>query len=931
MYDLTVRVLGTFEVAVDRRVVALTAGRLRTLLAVLAMSAGKVLPMDHLAAVVWGERLPGNARRSLQTYAGRLRAILGGVRIESAAAGLALHTDPDNVDALRFVRLLDEAGHQPTMGAERARLGEALDLWRGEPYEGVSSEWLHENHAPGLVERYLSALERRIDIDLADGRHRDLEAEVRELIARHPLRESLWVRLLVALGQSGRHAEALEAYEAVRKRIVAELGVDPGPDLRRVHAELVAGVAPAVAHDVVPPTRPGMTPQQLPPDIDCFAGRRDQLAALDGLIAGGSGMPSATVCVITGTAGVGKTTLAVRWARRAAVHFPDGQLHANLQGYGPSKEATEPTNVLRGFLDAFNVPLERIPDNVAARTALLRSLLADKRVLVLLDNARDAEQVRPLLPSSRGCLAVITSRNDLAGLVVAEGARPVSLDVLSPDESRQLLAVRLGEDRVVREPAAVRAIIGSCARLPLALAIVAARATLNPSLPLGELAADLRDSRDELDILETGDDATSVRAVFSWSHRLIAPETARLFRLLGMHPSPEMSVAAAASLAECPVPRARALLVRLHRANLVDESGRDRYRMHDLLWAYARELVAQQHNEEERHAAVCRLLDHYTATAFAAERLLDPLRDPITAPNGGPVAEPSDKHGAFAWFATERQTLLAACKQAADHGSDRHVYQLAWALTTFLDRHGLWHDWAWIQRAALEAAERLGGDSEIAHANRILARASTRLRRYADANKHFTRAVDLYRALGDPVGQATTHINLGWMYECQEDFATALHHNELALELFERSGHEVGQAKVLNAIGWDYTKLGDHRTALTYCERALRLNEDLDDRFGQAETWDSLGYVHLHLSDHKQSIVCYEHAIALHVELGMTVLMDSVLRDMGDAHRASGDLAAARACYAQSLELMEEQGHPGADELRARLRSCAEEENRAAG
>jgi len=917
MRGFAVRVLGPFEVVAAGEPVRLTTGRLRTLIVVLAMSAGRAVSVDELASAVWGERLPANPRRSLQTYAGRLRAVLGDVRIDSTAAGFALRIDPENVDALRFVRLLDDAARQGDATAERARLADALRLWRGEPYDGVDSDWLREHQAPRLTERYLSAIERRIDLDVALGGRGDLAAESAELgalTARHPLRESLWARLLTVLGQAGRFAEALESYEAVRARIAADLGVDPSPELRRVHEELVAGRSPAARRD----PRPTVIPRQLPARIERFAGRGDALAALDDLLAAAAHTPTAPVGVITGTAGVGKTTLAVRWANQVAGRFPDGQLHANLSGFGPG-EAFAPAEVLRDFLAAFNVPPERVPLTVGAQASLFRSLLAGKRVLVLLDNARDADQVRPLLAGSPGCLTLVTSRNDLAGLIVTDGAHPVPLDVLSPADARQLLEDRLGPDRVAAERAAADAIVDACACLPLALAIVAARATLNPALPLAALAVELRDSRDDLTALDTGEEVTSVRAVFSWSHRAVPPEAARLYRLLGLHPAADVSVAAAASLAALPVSRTRTVLAQLQRTNLINERGSGRYRIHDLLRIHARELAVRQHDEADRHDATRRLVDHYLHSAFAADRLLDPRRDPIASgpPAGGvTVADLADQDRAVEWLRTERPVLLAIANLAVAHGFDIQVWQLAWALTTFLDRQGHWHDWAATQLAALGAAERLDDRGKVARAHGALARALTRLHDYDAARTHFTSAVEMFGAIGDPVGEAITHINLGWMYERREDFGHALIHNKQAFSLFEKCGHEVGQANVLNAIGWDHARLGDHRVALTYCERALELSRTLDHRFGQAEAWESLGYIHLQLGDHATSIACYGHALDLFSDLGAPALAATVLRGIGDACRRAGDTAAARTHYQRSLKTLEELNDPAADELR---------------
>lgn len=819
---MSVRVLGPFEVRVDDHPVPLSAGRLRTLLAVLAMSASKPVSVDHLVAAVWGERLPRNATRSLQTYAGRLRSALDGARIDSTASGFAMGIDPDDVDALRFVRLLDESAGQHRADARRALLTEALGLWRGEPFEGIDSAWLRDTDSPRLVERYLSALEKRIDLDLADGRYDELAAELGDLVARYPLRESMWVRLLMALGQAGRIAEALESYEVVRGRIADELGVEPGSELRRVHAVLVAGHAPGGSRDGGTPADTLVTPRQVPANIERFAGRRDALATLDGLLVDDRNSPSTSVCAITGSAGVGKTTLAVWWANKVADRFPDGQLYVDLCGFGKCDEATDPVDVLCVFLDTLGVPPNRMPANVGAQAGLFRSLLTGKRVLIVLDNARDADQVRPLLPHAPGCLTVITSRNDLAGVVVTEGAHPVPLDMPPPAECRQLLEARLSQDRMAKEADAIESIISSCGRLPLALAIVAARAALNPSLSLSTLAGELHDARDDLDVLDTGDDATNVRAVFSWSQRAITPEAAWLLRLLGLHVAPEISVGAAASLAGWSTARAKASLVQLHRTNLVNQLGPDQYRIHDLLWIYVRELAERHHTENERDAAVRRMFDYYLHTAYAAGRLLDPARDAITlsacrdaitlpaCDDAVPLENLQDRDSARAWLTRERQVLLAACKHAADSGFHDHVWRLAWVLTTVFDRQGHWHNRETAQRAAVDAAERLADRSARTRAHEALARAMTRLHQY----------------------------------------------------------DEVGLAKVLNEAGWNCVERGDHLAALAYYEYALSLSAYVGDRLGQAESWENLGYVRMYDDDHDQSVRCYRRALELLEELG---------------------------------------------------------------
>jgi len=346
--------------------------------------------------------------------------------------------------------------------------------------------------------------------------------------------------------------------------------------------------------------------------VASFVGRSGHLRALDALLQDQGAAPTAVVIsAIAGMAGVGKTALAVHWAHRVAGRFPDGQLYVNLRGFDPGGAGLDPGQALHGFLEAFGVPPARIPEDLAAQSGLFRSLLAGKRMLVLLDNARSAEQVRPLLPGSPGCLAIVTSRDKLAGLVATEGARPLALDLLTAADARDLLARRLGADRVAAEPAAIACIIAACARLPLALTIAAARAATSPTFPLAAIAAELREAASALDPFDAGESATDVRTVFSWSYRALSAPAARMFRLLGLHPGPDVAVTAAASLAAVPPGQARALLAELTRAHLLAEHAPGRYAFHDLLRAYASELASAQECPADRASAVHRLLDHY--------------------------------------------------------------------------------------------------------------------------------------------------------------------------------------------------------------------------------------------------------------------------------------------------------------------------------
>ena len=919
---LEVGLLGPLRVSVAGRPVALPAGRLSALLAVLAMSAGQTVSVDRLATALWGEDLSVDARANLQTNVRRLRRLLGAEMIATRGGGYALEVEPDQVDAVRFVRLLDLAAAAPDPATQRDRLAEALGLWRGTPFEGVRSDWLEHTQSPRLQERYLAGLERRIDLDLADGTQVDLAAELGELTGHYPLRESLWVRLLVVLERSGRPAEALERYEAIRVRLAEELGTDPGPELQRVHADLLAGRPPRLPGGA-PPTTVLVVPRQLPADTDAFTGRDAALKTLNRLLdAQHQATPRAVaISVIAGTAGIGKTALAVHWAHRVADRFPDGHLYVNLRGFDPSGSPTAPAEAVRGFLDALGVPPQAVPASLEAQTGLYRSLLAGRRMLVVLDNARDAGQVAPLLPGAPGCLVLVTSRHQLPGLVAA-GAHPVALDLLSRHEAVQLLTRRLGHHRVAAEPDATEELVTRCVGLPLALAIVAARAATHPQLPLAALSGQLGEARDGLDGFDGGDIATNARAVLSWSYRSLGPPAARLFRLLGLHPGPDLSAAAAASLAGQPVAQVRPLLAELARAHLVAEQAPDRYAFHDLLRAYAGELAHTQDTGPDRRAAIHRVFDHYLHTAHGADRLLYRHGETITLaqPQPGVAAEHlGDDDQAMAWFTAEHRVLLAAIEQAAGNGYHRHACQLAWALDVFLHRQGHWQDRAATHHTALDAARQLGDRGAQARAHRDLGFAYADLGRHDDAHLHFRRALELSAAVGDPTGQAWTHYCRNLVYGQQGRHADALDDAQQALHLFEAAGDRVGQAIALSDVGWHHGRLGHHHRALALCRQALTLHQELDNRPYQAHTWYCLGDTHQHLGNQSKAVACYRAAVDLFRELGDRYGEASTLAQLGEVHRGVGDPDAARDAWRQARAILGELDPPAADQLRTRL------------
>ncbi|MFF3437691.1 BTAD domain-containing putative transcriptional regulator [Streptosporangium sp. NPDC002721] len=683
-------------------------------------------------------------------------------------------------------------------------------------------------------------------------------------------------------------------------------------------AASAAPVSPSAPVAVGPPR-----PAQLPADLPVFAGRREELARVSDLLLGGPRFAkSVAIIAIEGMAGIGKTTLAVHWAQRVAHLFPDGQLYVNLRGFDAGGTVLDPTEAIRGFLTALGVPSRDVPARLDDQTALYRSLLADRRMLVLLDNACGTEQVRPLLPGAPGCLVIVTGRHHLSGLVAAEGARSLILGLLSDAEAREFLALRLGAERVELDPAAVQEITDLCARLPLALSVAAARAASRPAFPLSVIAAELRAVHGSLDAFNCGD-GPHVGAVFSWSYRALTPPAARLFRLVALHPGPGLSAPAAAALGAVPVHQARVLLDELTGAHLLVEHAPGRYGCHDLLRSYAAERSRDQETESQRQAAVRRLLDHYLHTAHRAALLFSPHRNPIplTPPAPGVFPEElADREQAGAWFTAEHATLLAVLGSVAETEFRSYAWRLAWTMEHFMDRHGHWHDLVTSQRIALKTARRLGDPIGTAHAHRGLARAEADLGRHDEARLHLERALALFADAGDGDDQAHTHRQLGWVLEQQARYGGALVHARRALILFQKSGRRAGQAAALNAVGWYHALLGHHEQALGHCRQALVLLEELEDHYGQADTWDSLGYAHHHLGHYEQAISDYRRALELYRRLGVRYGEADTLTRLGATYLADGRHREARAVLEQALEIFDDLGHSDAERVRARLR-----------
>ncbi|MEU3463647.1 BTAD domain-containing putative transcriptional regulator [Streptomyces sp. NPDC006733] len=927
------KVLGSIEASVDGRPVALGHARQRGVLAVLLADVDRPVTTDQLVDRVWGERQPRQARSALHSYLSRLRQALAPTdeaRIVRHPGSYSLTVaDTATVDLRTFRRLVVQARATRDEAEAAALFEQALRLWRAEAFATMDTPWINALRGTLDRERFAAQLDLG-DLQLRLGHHAALLPELSARAEAHPLDERVAGQLMLALHRSGRTADALDHYQRVRRRLSRELGLDPGAALRDIEAGILrqdTGSGPA---EPVPATRPvhrpgPMTvPAQLPLAVAAFTGRESELARLDALLPG-AGPPrtgAVVISAVSGTAGVGKTTLAVHWARRVRDAFPDGQLYANLRGFDPSGSLVTPMEAVRGFLDALGVPPARIPAGLEAQAGLYRSILADRRVLVVLDNARDAEQVRPLLPGASGCLALVTSRNRLTGLAATEGAQLLTVDLLAPGQARELLAGRLGARRVAEEPAAVEEIVARCAGLPLALAIAAAHGAAQPGFPLAALAGELREAGSRLDVLDGGDPVTQVRAVFSWSYATLSPDAARLFRLLGVHPGPDISVPAAAGLAGVPPAAARAALAELTRAHLLTEQATGRFAFHDLLRAYAAELAGAVDTDTGRRAAVHRMLDHYLHTAHLADRLLGPPRDRITpAPaRPGVVREELTDHGqALAWLSAEHPVLTAVFRQAVQAGFDTHIWQLATVLATFHQRRALWSDWTATHTAALAAGHRLDDRRVQAGAHRNLGSACSAQGRHGDALTHLQQALALYREAGDRPGEAQAHLVLGGIWSRQNHPEDALVAAQRALELFREEGDRAWQGQALNNLGWYQSQRGDHHQALELCQQALALVRGTGHVTSEAHTWDSLGYAHHHLGQYDRAVDCYQHAAELFSRLGDRYHEADILAHLGDTHHAARNPAAAQDTWARSLAIFEDLDHPDAAALRGRL------------
>jgi transcriptional regulator with XRE-family HTH domain/tetratricopeptide (TPR) repeat protein len=670
-------------------------------------------------------------------------------------------------------------------------------------------------------------------------------------------------------------------------------------------------------------------PRQLPTAVAHFAGRARELDELDQQLAeldcGRAG--TVVISAIGGTAGVGKTALALHWAHRVALCFPDGQLYANLRGFDTSGKPADPADVLRGFLDALGVHPAQLPADLEGLAALYRGRIADKRLLVVLDNASDVAQVRPLLPASPRCLVLVTSRRELSALAASEGARLVSLDVLTEPEALELLAARLGPDRAARERDAVGDLARLCAGLPLALSVVVARAAAQPRLSLAALSAELAEVAGRLDALDAGDPTVNVRTVLSLSYRHLSEPSALLFRLLGLHPGPDITAPAAASLAGVSLPAARGALRELTRASLSTEHVPGRYAFHDLLRSYAFEQAVGTIPAAERHAALCRALDHYLQSAYSARVLLYPGHDTIRIDPPLPGVRPesfASKRDALAWLDAEYQVFIKGIDGAVRENIDDFAWRFPVVLWTYYYVCGHWHDGVATQRVAVEAARRRGERNGYARAMRGLGSVLAQLGEYAEAFDWLAQAGQIFAELGDQVGLARTDLILSQAFEYQGQYADALRATDSALRIAATAADDpdmqLVRAAALNNSACCRVQLGDLEQAREACLEALALCRSLGYTPGEAGTLDTLGCVYQHQGCYRDAVECFTRALELGSGSGNRLLLANTLGHLAQTHQAAGDVAAARAAWTGALEVYDDLRHRDGEKVRAKIR-----------
>ncbi|MEV7623781.1 BTAD domain-containing putative transcriptional regulator [Actinoplanes sp. NPDC089786] len=911
----TFALLGPLRAWRDGAEVDLGARQQRLMLALLLAHPTGPVGVHDFVELLWGDDAPTSAVNSVHRYIGVLRRVLEpdlptrseGRWLVRSRSGYRLTVAPGASDLLAFRGHAADARDAARRGdhpAAARHFADALRLVHGPCAAGELSGGRRPTAFAAIDHEVAGTARAAAEAALRAGQGGAMLTALRPIADLHPLDEALQAQLMLTLAADGRQSEAFALYEEKRETLADELGVDPGPELQAAYLSVLKPQAV---------TTTTVRPAQLPPDLGLFTGRAHELdAAREALTAG--------VLAIDGMPGVGKTTFAIHLAHLLAPRFPDGQLHIDLNGFDVAAAPIGTGEAIRGFLNALGVRDDAVPSGIGPQTGLFRSLLAGRRVLIVLDNAYDADQVRPLLPGTAGCAVIVTSRRRLTGLATTGGARLLTLGVPTAEEAGEFLARRLGAERAAEDRSAMDEIVAACARLPLALAVVAARAAAEPRFPLRAIADELRDADTDLGVFADG--GVDVRAAFSWSYRVLGDPAAALFRLLAMHIGPDISLSAAASLAGLPRREVRGLLADLTQAHLVVEHQPRRYRFHDLVRAYATEQLTDD-ERADRQAAFARLLAHYHHSAYRIHLLLAPHREPIPPgePPPGVVPEVAeDRTAALAWFAAEHAVLSAAVRRATDEEADTSAWQLALTLEPFYRSRGLWHDWAGTMRTALRAAQSSPILTGQGHAHRSLAAAYHHLGHLDRARVHLENARRIFTLLENAGEVASVHCGLASILRDAGDFSLAVDEERQALRMHVRTGHRRGQADALHGLATCAGRLGQRATAVRLFGDSLAIGQACGDPVIQADCWRGLGDLYHRAGENGRAAGCLTRAADLYRTADNDAGAAAALLSLGHARLDEGRAEQARDAWTESLRIHEETRSATAAELRERLR-----------
>ncbi|MFE6398973.1 AfsR/SARP family transcriptional regulator [Streptomyces alboflavus] len=933
----------------------------RALLAALLLRDGRTATASELIDAIWGEDPPSQALAAIRTYASRLRKVLPSGALVSESGGYAVRAADGVLDLAEAEQLWSAAERARGLGdlhEARSLVKEALSLWDGEPLANVPGPYADAQRTR-LEEWRLQLLEARLDMDLEQGRHAESVSELTALTAAHPLRERLRELLMLALYRSGRQAEALAVYADTRRLLADELGVDPRPGLQELQQRILQA-DPALAEPSAPAAEPAagvVRPAQLPATVQDFTGRVSFVKELSDILSTAEGRVMA-VSALAGIGGVGKTTLAVHVAHAARAHFPDGQLYVDLQGAGP--RAAEPETVLGAFLRGLGTADDAIPETLEERAALFRSVLDGRRVLVLLDNARDAAQVRPLLPGMEGCAALVTSRMRMVDLA---GAHLVDLDVMSPDEALQLFTKIIGEERVVSEREAALDVVAACGFLPLAIRIAASRLAARRTWTVATLAAKLADERRRLDELQAGD--LAVEATFELGYGQLEPAQARAFRLLGLADGPDISLAAAAAMLDLPVEDAEDLLESLVDTSLLESAAPGRYRYHDLVRLYARACAERDELPPGlRDAALSRLLDFYLASAvqvYTVERPGDRTVDHLETPQRAGLSF-GDATTALDWLHAEAACILACVQQSLGSVGLRRAVDLLLAAKDLAESGASSYRYELATRAARDAAAEIEDGRAEGRARVSLAQVLSKIGRFEDAIAELEHAAALAQASGDLWTKGNAANELGINSYCLNQHAASEAHLLNAIEVFRLDGNRPSEASALCNWSRVLVALGRTNQAIELARQGVAIYDDLGLTFRMANAQTALGICLSHAGRHAEGLEHLTDALQLFVEsrqrlwegtahyriaqvhfaarrpaqaaqhaeqalatgcVGGDWMRANVLTLLGSALNSLGQLDRARACWLKALALHEEAGAREADTVRALLHPVA--------